>query len=119
VTAARWCQCGHRKAHRPDLPPVKVLLAAVDPLGMPVATEVVPGQGADDPSSIPAITRVREGLGQRGRLDGATARGAPWRPGLVCKRVGDAALCPLSALQVPPPVLADELAADGRGLAGW
>ena len=59
---------GHSKAHRPDLPQVKVMLAVLDPLGLPVATDVVPGQRADDPLSIPAITRVRERVGRRGLL---------------------------------------------------
>ena len=44
------------------------MVSALDPLGMPVATDVVPGQRADDPLYIPAITRVREGLGRCGLL---------------------------------------------------
>ncbi len=59
-------QFGHSKDHRPDLPQVKVMLSVLDPLGLPVATDVVPGQRADDPRYLPAITRVRESLGQRG-----------------------------------------------------
>jgi transposase len=55
VTEDGLFQLGHSKDHRPDLPQVKVLLAAVDPLGLPVATEVVPGQRADDPLYVPAI----------------------------------------------------------------
>jgi transposase len=49
VTEDGLCPCGHRQDHRPDLPPVKVMLSALDPLGLPVATDVVPGQRADDP----------------------------------------------------------------------
>lgn len=41
---------------------------ALDPLGMPVATDVVAGQRVDDPRYIPAITRGREGLGRCGLL---------------------------------------------------
>ena len=44
------------------------MMSALDPLGMPVATDVVPGQRADDPLYVPAITRVREGLGRCGLL---------------------------------------------------
>ena len=33
-------QLGHSKDHRPDLPQLKVVLASLDPLGMPLATEV-------------------------------------------------------------------------------
>jgi transposase len=68
VTADGRFQFGHSKDHRPDLPQVKVMISALDPLGMPVATDVVPGQRADDPLYIPAITRVRESLGRRGLL---------------------------------------------------
>jgi transposase len=44
------------------------MVSVLDPLGMPVATDVVPGQRADDPLYVPAITRVRESLGRRGLL---------------------------------------------------
>jgi transposase len=66
VTEDGLFQFGHSQDHRPDLPQVKVRLSALDPLGMPVATDVVPGQRADNPLYIPAIARVREGLEQRG-----------------------------------------------------
>ncbi len=61
-------QLGHSKEHRPDLPQLKVVLASLDPLGMPVATEVVAGDKADDPLYIPAIEQVRAGLERRGLL---------------------------------------------------
>ena len=41
-------QFGHSKDHRPDLPQVKVMMSSLDPLGMPVATQVVAGERADD-----------------------------------------------------------------------
>ena len=61
-------QLGHSKDHRPDLPQVKVMQAALDPLGMPLATLVASGNTADDPLYIPAIQQVRAGLGQAGLL---------------------------------------------------
>jgi transposase len=42
-------QFGHSKDHRPDLPQVKVMLAALDPLGLPLVTDIVSGEHADDP----------------------------------------------------------------------
>jgi transposase len=82
VTEDGLCQFGHSKDHRPDLPQVKVMLAVLDPLGLPVATDVVPGQRADDPLDIPAITRGRARVGRRGLLCmWATARWGRWRPG--------------------------------------
>ena len=41
-------QFGHSKDHRPDLPQVKVMQAVLDPLGMPLATDVVAGSRADE-----------------------------------------------------------------------
>jgi hypothetical protein len=54
---------GQSTDYRPDLPQVKGMLSALEPLGLPVATDVSPGQQADDPLYVPAIARVREGLG--------------------------------------------------------
>ena len=36
-------QFGHSKDRRPDLPQVKVMLSSLDPLGLPLAVEVLPG----------------------------------------------------------------------------
>jgi transposase len=68
VTEDGRFQCGHRQDHRPDLPQVKGRLAVLAPVGWPVATDVVPGQRADAPRYLPAITRVRQGVGRRGLL---------------------------------------------------
>src|SRR3990172_3669702 len=68
VTEDGLFQFGHSKDHRPDLPQVKVVQSVLDPLGMPVATQVVSGEKADDPLYIPAIRQVRIGLGKRGLL---------------------------------------------------
>ena len=59
-----WAQQGHR----PDLPQVKVMLATLDPLGLPLVTQVVSGAKADDPLYIPAIDQVRTSVGRRGLL---------------------------------------------------
>ncbi len=59
---------GHSKDHRPDLPQLKVMLAAVDPMGMPLATLVLPGNEADDGLYSPSVIRARQILGQGGRL---------------------------------------------------
>jgi transposase len=68
VTEDGLFQFGHSKDHRPDLPQVKVMVAALDPLGLPVAMDIVPGQRADDPQYVPAIHRVPESLARRGLL---------------------------------------------------
>ena len=68
ITEGGLFQLGHSKDHRPDLPQVKIMQAALDPLGMPLATLVVSGNTADDRLYIPAIQQVRTGLGKRGLL---------------------------------------------------
>lgn len=63
TTASSYCgvnpeglfQWGHSKDHRPDLAQVKIMLSTLDPLGMPIATEILSGEKADDPLYIPAI----------------------------------------------------------------
>jgi transposase len=59
---------GYSKDHRPDLGQLKVMLAALDPLGAPLVTQVVAGNAADDGLYIPAIDQVRTVTGQRGLL---------------------------------------------------
>jgi transposase len=110
VTEDGLFQFGHSKDHRPDLPQVKVMLSALDPLGMPVATDVVPGQRADDPLYIPAITRVREGLGRCGLLYVGDCKMSALETRACIHAGGDYYLCPLSERQVPPAVLASYLA---------
>jgi hypothetical protein len=46
VTEDGLFQFGPSKDHRPDWPQVKVLLSVLDPLGLPVATDSVPGPRA-------------------------------------------------------------------------
>lgn len=52
----------------PGLPQVKVMVGALDPLGLPLVTEVVSGQRADDGLYIPAAERVMQVLEQPGLL---------------------------------------------------
>jgi len=61
-------QRGQSKDHRPDLRQFKVMLAALDPLGVWVAVDVVSGQRADDPLYVPLIERVRTALPAQGLL---------------------------------------------------
>src|SRR5260370_15742128 len=49
VTEEGLLQLGHSKDHRPDLPQLKLVLATLDPLRMPLATELISVEHADDP----------------------------------------------------------------------
>lgn len=61
-------QLGHSKDHRPDLPQLKLMAAAAQPTGHLIASDVHPGNAADDPLYVPLIERVRHLLGRRGLL---------------------------------------------------
>ncbi len=68
VTEEGLFQLGSSKDHRPDLPQLKVMLSALDPLGLPVATQVVSGERADDQLYLPAIEQVSASLHEHGLL---------------------------------------------------
>jgi transposase len=114
VTEDGLFQFGHSTDHRPDLPQVKVLLSALDPLGLPVATDVVPGQRADDPLYVPAMTRVRKSLGRQGLLDVGDGKMGALETRAFIQAGGDSSLCPLSEIPLPPDVLEGYLAAVWR-----
>jgi transposase len=109
VTEDGLFQFGHSKDHRPDLPQVKVMLAALDPLGLPVATDVLPGQRADDPLYVPAITRVRASLERQGLLYVGDCKMGAVETRAFLQAGGDFYLCPLSEIQLPSAVLAHYL----------
>jgi len=67
VTAAGLLQFGHSKDD-PTRPQIKVMLGSLDPLGMPLATDVLSGERADDGLYLPIIKRIRQGLHQTGLL---------------------------------------------------
>ncbi|MDQ2806701.1 MAG: transposase [Chloroflexota bacterium] len=110
ITDEGLFQLGHSKDHRPDLPQVKILLASLDPLGLPLVTEVVAGHRADDPLYIPAITRCRATLGQRGLLYVGDTKMAALATRAHVQSGGDYYLCPLAATQCPPATRAAYLA---------
>jgi len=63
----RVWQFGHSKDD-PNLRQIKVMMATLDPLGLPLAVEVVSGEQADDPLYVPTIKRVLECLERSGLL---------------------------------------------------
>jgi len=60
-------QFGHSKDD-PTLRQIKVMMATLDPLGLPLAVEVVSGEQADDRLYVPTIDRVLTCLGRKGLL---------------------------------------------------
>jgi transposase len=102
-------QFGHSKDHRPDLPQLKVMLSALDPLGLPVATQVVSGERADDQLYIPAIEQVSASLDKHGLLYVGDCKMAALGTRAFIQAQGDYYLCPLAKKQLPDEVLASYL----------
>src|SRR5690349_20963089 len=67
VTEGGLLQFGHSKDD-PTRPQIKVMMGSLDPLGMPLATDVLSGQRADDGLYIPILERIRIGLQTSGLL---------------------------------------------------
>jgi transposase len=67
VTDGGLFQFGHSKDD-PTRPQIKVMMGSLDPLGMPLSTDVLSGERADDGLYIPIIDRIRSGLNTSGLL---------------------------------------------------
>jgi transposase len=102
-------QWGHSKDHRPDLAQVKIMLSTLDPLGMPIATEILSGEKADDPLYIPAIEKVRSTLKKPGLLYIGDCKMASMGTRTHIVLGGDFYLCPLAAKQVSSEQLIEYL----------
>jgi transposase len=111
VTQEGLLQFGHSKDHRPDLPQLKVMLASLDPLGMPLAPEVLSGERADDPLYLPVIARVQACLRRHGLLYVGDCKMAALQTRARVQASQDYYLCPLSALVMPPEEVAQTLRA--------
>jgi transposase len=92
-------QFGHSKDD-PDRPQFKIAAAVLDPLGLPLATAVVPGNATDDPLYVPAIAAVRQSLGSGGRTYVGDCKMAALATRAFVAAGGDFYLCPLSQTQL-------------------
>src|ERR1700680_3664591 len=99
LSAQGLLQFGHSKDD-PDRPQLKLAAAILDPLGMPLATAVVPGNAADDPLSIPAIRSVQQALGVGGRTYVGDCKMAALATRAFVAAGGDFSLCPLAEAQL-------------------
>jgi transposase len=100
VTPDGLFQFGHSKDHRPDLPQVKINLATLDPLGLPLVTSVVAGQTSDDPLYVPAIQQVQACLAQRGLTHIGDSKMGALGTRAYIHHSGDYYLLPLALVQV-------------------
>jgi transposase len=109
------CQFGPSKDYRPDLPQVKVMQAVLDPLGLPLATDVVSGERADAPLYIPCIRRVQASVGRHGLLSVGDCKMASRETRAFLATQGDFYLCPLPQVQLAEGELDAALEAVWRG----
>jgi transposase len=84
-------------------------------LGMPLATEVVSGERADDPLSVPCIRRGQASLGRHGLLYVGDCKMASRDTRAFLAAQGDFYLCPLPALQLAESELAEAIEAVWSG----
>jgi transposase len=89
-----YFQFGHSKDHD-DLPQIKVAIATLDPLGMPVTTLVVPGNCADDPLYVPEIKKVQQAFGKSGKTFVCDCKAAALGTRAYVASTKDYYLCPL------------------------
>jgi transposase len=95
-------QFGHSKDD-PDRPQIKIAAAVLDPLGLPLATAVVPGNTADDPLHIPAIQEVQQAFGTGGRTYVGGCKMAALTTRAFVAAGKDFYLCPLPESQISRP----------------
>jgi transposase len=100
---------GHSKDHRPDLAQLKVMLATLDPMGMPLATLVVAGNESDDGLYVPVIKRARPVVGKDGRLYIGDAKMGALATRAFVQAGGDYYLTPLARVGKVPELLSSLL----------
>jgi transposase len=100
LSALGYFQFGHSK-DCDDQPQIKVAMATLDPLGMPVTTFVVPGNCADDPLYVPEIKKVQRAFGQGGKTFVCDCKAASLATRAYLASTEDYYLCPLPETQVP------------------
>lgn len=91
---------GHSKDHRPDLCQLKLMLASLDPLGLPIVSEIVAGNVADDPLYEPVVQRGRQTLRTSGLLYVGDCKMGSVKTRQLIASGGDYYLCPWSKTQV-------------------
>jgi transposase len=92
-------QFGHSKDD-PDRPQLKIAAGVLDPLGLPLATAVVPGNATDDPLYVPIIRAVQQALGVGGRTYVGDCKMAALATRAFVAAGADWYLCPLSENQI-------------------
>jgi transposase len=86
----------------PDLRQVKVMMGALDPLGLPLATDVVSGERADDGLYVPVIERIVTTLATVGLLFVGDAKMSAWATRVQLRARHQHYLAPLALVGETP-----------------
>jgi len=90
---------GHSKQHRKGLPQVKTMVATLDPLSLPIASEIVSGNTADDVLYIPVVKKVQNTIQSKGLLYNFDCKGGSEETRAYIHFSNNYYLCPLSKVQ--------------------
>lgn len=77
-TSTTLLHFGYSKDRRPDLLQYRQMLATLDPMGMPLVSATLPGNGADDPLYVPTWKRLAEIIGHTDFLFLADSKASSW-----------------------------------------
>lgn len=100
---------GYSKQHRADLPQLKVMLATIDPLAMPLVSVIAPGNETDDALYIPVIKKVTANLLNKGQLFVGDAKLGSLANRAYLQNQHHYYLCPLGKKQCSPAQLQEYL----------
>jgi transposase len=88
----------------------KMMLASLDPLGLPLAVDVVPGDRADDPLYLPCYRRVKQVLPEDGVLVVGDSKMSAFNTRTAIVAKNDFYLTPLAHRKSEPDLLEELLA---------
>jgi transposase len=104
VTQGGLFQFGHSKDD-PSLAQIKLMSGVLDPLGMPLATDVVSGEQADDGLYWPLIARLQRMLRRSGVVYVGDCKMSAWETRARIASVNSQYLCPLPRTGTTPELL--------------
>ena len=101
----RPLQYGHSKDHRPDLRQYRYELSTLDPLGMPIAAQVLPGNGADDTVYVRSWQRLRQVIGHSSFVMVGDCKASALATRAQIQQQGGLYCCPLAETGLTPRIL--------------
>ncbi len=98
-------QFGYQKSHQADEPHFKTMMAALDPMALPIAALCVSGAQCDDDWYVPVIEQARQSLSPKGLLYVGDVKMGSAATCSYLASSGNYYLCPLSNSYYPKELL--------------